>query len=156
MAKISRQMRKHVNNERRLKISLENVLIRKLRTIFNKFMRDFKVEFKRSATVLNAHSISPQLNNFAALGYVYLDVNFISTLPKGEYDISFQIEGIPFENHGHSILTVTNTGNSLLNNPDPKGWGIDTGVSFDLNFPSLFLLVNLFSIPIIRRLRSKI
>ena len=69
MATISRQMRQHANNERRLKMSLEQVLIPQLQKLFDKFMRDFRIQFKKTATVLNAHSISPELNKLLTIAY---------------------------------------------------------------------------------------
>ena len=69
MATISRQMRRHANNERRLKMSLEQDLIPRLQKLFDKFMRDFRIQFKKTATVLNAHSISSELNKLLAIAY---------------------------------------------------------------------------------------
>lgn len=69
MATISRQMRQHADSERRLKISLEQVLIPKLQKLFDSFVDDFRIQLKKTATVLNAHSISPQLNKLLTIAY---------------------------------------------------------------------------------------
>ncbi|OLS23662.1 MAG: hypothetical protein HeimC2_25660 [Candidatus Heimdallarchaeota archaeon LC_2] len=125
---------------------------------FDNFVYYNKLMEIQTSTCSNDMSISiiPELNEFAALGFVYLDDTSFSSLPKGEYDISFQIEGVPQENHGHSLLVNDENGLNLINDPVPKGWGIDTQVSFDLDFPYLILVINLFAIPIIGRFRNKI
>lgn len=77
MAKISRQMRQHANNERDLKLSFEKILIPQLQKVFAKFMRGFRSEFKATANVLNAHSISPVLNDILTTAYKRTSAAFL-------------------------------------------------------------------------------
>ncbi len=100
--------------------------------------------------------ITPELNNFVGEGYLIFDTTLITVIPDGIYDLSFQIQGIPSENNGHSDLIISpNADDRIDQEPYPQGWGIETKVSFDLNFPYYILISSIIIISVIRRSVNK-
>lgn len=100
--------------------------------------------------------ITPELNNFVGKAYLFFDI-IITALPNGIYDLSFQIQGIPSDNIGHSDLIISSTAEDTIDQgATPQGWGIDTEVSFDLNFPNFILISTFIIISIMRRSVNRI
>lgn len=69
MTRVSRRMRNLANRDRALKISLEKPLNSDLKTVFGKFMRSFRSQFKKTGIQLNAHVITPALEIILTRAY---------------------------------------------------------------------------------------